>query len=95
MTHLHNNEANKFCQEVTSIRRGFKPQTLLIRDKESNKEKVLQRWYEYYERHFALQDWMDSDGGEDWTMSVQIAEPYVEPPDDVDMEMAISNLKNR
>jgi len=38
---------------------------------------------------------MDSDGGEDWTMSVQIAEPYVEPPDDVDMEMAISNLKNR
>jgi hypothetical protein len=38
---------------------------------------------------------MDSGGGEDWTMSVQIAEPYVEPPNGVDMEMAVSKLKNR
>jgi len=52
----------------------------------SNKEEVLQRLSEYYERHFALQDEMDSDGGEDLTMSIQIAEPYVEPPNDVNME---------
>jgi hypothetical protein len=93
-----NNEANKFYQEVGNIRKGFKPQTLLIRDKEgdivSNKEKVLQRWSEYYERHLALQDGTDSDGGEDWTMSIQIAKPYVAPPNDVDMEMAVSKLKN-
>ena len=31
----NNNEANKFYQEVSSIRKGFRPQTLLIRDKES------------------------------------------------------------
>ena len=41
-----------------SIRKGFKPQTLLIRDKEvtivSNKEEVLQMWSEYYEKHFEL-----------------------------------------
>jgi hypothetical protein len=38
-----NNEAKKFYQKVNSIRKGFKPQALLIRDKEryivSNKEK--------------------------------------------------------
>jgi len=27
-------------------------------------------------------------------MSVQTAEPYVEPPNDVDIEMAVSKLKN-
>jgi len=27
-------------------------------------------------------------------MCVQTAEPYVEPPDDVDIEMAISKLRN-
>jgi hypothetical protein len=40
----------------------------LIRDKEvnivSNKEKVLKRWSEYNEKHFELQDGMDSDCGE-------------------------------
>jgi len=54
------------------------------RDKEgntvSNKEKVLQRWSEYYEKHFELQDGMDSDNGEEWIMCVQTAEPYVETP---------------
>jgi len=94
----NNNEANKFYQEVSSIRKGFKPLTLLIRDKEgdivSNKEKVLQRQSECYERHFALQDGMDSDVGEDWTISIQTAELYVVPPNDVDMEMAVSKLKN-
>jgi hypothetical protein len=42
-----NNEASKFYQEVNSITKGFKLQTLPITDKEvnivSNKEKVLQR----------------------------------------------------
>jgi hypothetical protein len=49
-TAYNNNEAKKFYQEVNSIRKGFKTQTLLIRDKAgniiSNKEKVLQRWSE-------------------------------------------------
>jgi hypothetical protein len=27
----------------------------------------------------------DSESGEDWTMCVQTAEPYVEPPSDVDI----------
>jgi hypothetical protein len=46
----------------------------------NNKKKVLQRWSEYYEKHFELQDGMDSDNGEEWVMCVQTAEPYVEPP---------------
>ena len=41
----HNNEAKKIYQEVNSIRKEFKPQTLLIRDRQgnvvSNKEKVV------------------------------------------------------
>ena len=37
---------------------------------------------------------MDSDSGEELTMCVQTAEPYGEPPNDVDVEMAISKLKN-
>ena len=32
----NNNEAKKFYQEVNSIRKGFKPYTLLITDKEVN-----------------------------------------------------------
>ena len=32
----NNNEAKKFYQEVQSIRRGFKQETLLISDKEGN-----------------------------------------------------------
>ena len=46
-----NNEGKKFNQEMNSIRKGIKPQTLLIRDREgnivSNKEKIMQRWSEY------------------------------------------------
>jgi hypothetical protein len=83
---------------VNSVRKEFKPQTLIIKDKEGNtvrnKEEVLQMWFEYYEKHFELQDGTDSDSGEEWTTCVQTAEPYVEPPNDVDREMAISNLKN-
>jgi len=51
-------ESNCDKKESDSIRKGFKPQTLRIRDKEvtivSNKEKALQRWSEYYEKHFEL-----------------------------------------
>jgi hypothetical protein len=50
---------------VNSIRKGFKPPILLIRDKAgnivSNKEKVLQKWSEYYEKHFELEDGIDND----------------------------------
>ena len=42
-----NNETKKFYREVNSIRKGFKSQTFMIKDKEgktvSNKEKVLLR----------------------------------------------------
>ena len=83
---------------MNSITKGFKPQILLIRDKESNKvsnkEKVLKRRYEYYDRHFELQDGTDSDSREEWTMCVKTAETYVEPPNDVDIERAISKFKN-
>jgi hypothetical protein len=45
-TAYNNNEAKKFYQEMNSIRKRFKPQTLLIRHTEgnilSNKEKALQ-----------------------------------------------------
>jgi len=76
----------------------MKPQTLLIRDKEgkivSNKQKVLQTWSEYYKKHFELEDGMDNDSGEEWTKCVQIAKPYVEPPQDMDKEVAIRKLKH-
>jgi hypothetical protein len=51
-------------------------------------------WTEYYEKHFDPQDGTNSDSGEEWTMYVQTAELYVEPPNDVDREMAISNLQS-
>jgi len=42
----NNNEKKKKLSEFNSIRKGFKPQTVLVRDKEgtivSNKENVLQ-----------------------------------------------------
>jgi hypothetical protein len=47
--------------------------------------KVLQRWSEYYDKHFELQDGAGSGSGEEWTLCVQTAEPYVGPPNDVDM----------
>jgi hypothetical protein len=92
---FNNNKAQNFYQVENSIRKGFKPQTLLITDKEgnivSNKEKVLNRWFEYYEKHFELQDGKNNDSEEEWTMSLQTEEPNVEPPNDVDNEMAIIN----
>jgi hypothetical protein len=42
---------------------------------------------------FELQDGTDNDS-EEWIMCVQTAEPYVEPTNDVDTEMALSKLKN-
>jgi len=79
---------------VNIIRKEFKPHSLLITGKEgkivNNKGKVLQSSSEYNEQHFDLQD----DSGEVWTMCVPTAEPYVEPTNDADTEMAISKLKN-
>ena len=70
---------------MDSIRKEFKPQTLLVRNTEdnilSNKEKVLQRWYEY-EQHYVLQDGTASDSGEGWTMCVKAAGS----PKDIDIE---------
>ena len=94
----NNNEAKEFCQKLNSLRKRFKPQTLLISHMEgnivSNTEKVLQRWSEYYGKHFEHQDGTDSDSGEYWTMCIPTAEPYVEPPNDADIEMAMSKRKN-
>jgi len=71
---------------------------LLIRDEGgnivSNKDKVLQRWSEYYEQHFELQDGTDNESGEEWTMCIQTAEPYVEPPNDYIIVIVIIKLKN-
>jgi hypothetical protein len=94
----NNNEAKTFYQEVNSIIEEFKPQTLLIRGKEDNivrnKEKVLQKWSEYCEKHFELRDGTDSDSVEVWTLCIQAAEPYVEPPNVVYIAMAVGKLKN-
>ena len=82
---------------MNSIRKGFNPRTLLIKYKEgntvSNTEEVLQGWSEYCEMHFEMQAGTDKDSGEEWAMCVQTAEPYVGPSNDVDIDMAISNLK--
>jgi hypothetical protein len=66
----NNNEVKKFYHKVNSIKNVFKPQSVLItdRDKEGNmlskKEKVLQRLSAFYEKHFKLQGGTDSDNGE-------------------------------
>ena len=56
----NNIEAKKVYQECNIIRKGFKPQTLLLRDTEGNrvnkKKNILQRWSEYDEKDFELQD---------------------------------------
>ena len=79
----NNNEAKVFVQEVSIIRKLFNSQTLLIRNKTghivSNKEKVLQKLSEYYQKHFELQDGRESDDDKEWTKCVQTAEPYFEP----------------
>jgi len=63
----NNNEAKIFYQEVSSVRKGFNPQTLLIGNKTGHivryKEKIVHRWCEYYYMHFELQDGTDSDSG--------------------------------
>jgi len=74
----NNNEAKKCYQEMNSIRKGFKPQTLLPRNTEgnavNNKEMVKHRWSEYYEKQFELQDRTDNDSGEEWTTCIKTAE---------------------
>jgi len=80
----------EYCEKRTQTSNNYR---LEIR-KVCNKEKVLQRWSEYYEKHFELQEAMDNSSGEEWTMYVKTAEPYVEPPHYVDTDMAISKLKN-
>jgi hypothetical protein len=37
---------------------------------------------------------MGGDSGEELAMCIQTAEPYVEPPNDVDIQMEISKFKN-
>jgi hypothetical protein len=44
--------------------------------------------------HLELQDGTHNDSGEMWTMCVQIAERFVEPPNDVAKEMSITKFKN-
>ena len=69
----------------------------MIRDKDGNvlsdKENILQRWSECNEKHFEMQEGTYNGSGKEWTMSIQTAEPYIEPLKDVDTEMAIVNLK--
>ena len=55
-------------------------------------EKVLQRWSEYYEKHFELRGGTDNDGGEERTMCVGTAEQRVEPQNDADLELAINKV---
>jgi len=78
---------------MDSIIKGFKPQTLLVRNTEgnivSNKEEVLQRWYEYYEKHYELQDGTDNDSGKEWSMCLQTADSQK----DVDIEGEIRKFK--
>jgi hypothetical protein len=70
----------------------------MIRHKEGNvvsdKKNILQRWSEYNQKHFELQDGTYNGSGKEWKMSIQTAEPYVEPPKDVDTEMAMRKFKN-
>jgi hypothetical protein len=58
----NNNEANKFYQEVKSIRKGFTNFIKYRGNTVSKKGKVLQRWSEYFE-HFESQDGLDGDSG--------------------------------
>jgi hypothetical protein len=93
----YSSNAAKKCYHENSIRQGFKPETSLIVDKEGNikqQRKSSARWCDYYEKQFELQDGTDSDSKEEWTLCVQTAEPYVELPNGVDIEMAISKPKS-
>ena len=81
---------------MNSTREGFKPQTLLFREKEcqivSYKEKILHRLYGYYDKHWALQDGVHKDSLEECKILVQTVEQYIGPPSDVDIEMSVSYL---
>jgi hypothetical protein len=76
---------------VNNIRKGFKPQTLLIRDREgnivSNKERALTRWSEFYEKLFEWQNVSNSELVGEEAMCVQTAEPYIEQPTYIESEI--------
>ena len=74
----NNNEANKFQQEVKSIRKGFTNITKQRGNTVSNKGRVLQRWSEYSEKHFESQDGLDGYSAVVQTICIQTAEPYAE-----------------
>ena len=74
----NNKEANKFYQEVKSIRKGFINITKQSGNTVSNKGKVLQRWSEYFEKHSESQDGLDGDSGVVQAICIQTAEPYDE-----------------
>jgi hypothetical protein len=78
---------------VNKIRKGFKPQTLLIRDRErnivSNKERALRRWSELYERLFEWKNISNSELVGEEAMCVQTVEPYIEKPTYIEIEIAI------
>jgi hypothetical protein len=50
-------------------------------------------WSEYYTKHFELHDVTGNDSGEEWTVCVQTAQPYVGLPKDVDEQTKISKFK--
>jgi len=54
--------------------------------------KVLRSWSECYEGPFELQEKADNISEEEQTMCVPTAELYVDPPNGVDIERAISKL---
>jgi hypothetical protein len=97
-TAYSNKEAKNFCREVNNIRKGFKPQTLLIRDIEgnivSNKERALTRWSEFYEKFFEWQNVSNSGLVGEEVMCVQTAEPFIEQPTQIETEIATDKLKN-
>ena len=77
-------------KKMYTIRKGFKPQTLLIKHKEgkivSNKEKVLLGGLN--SKRSILNCKMEQ------TMSIQTTEPYAEPTNGADIQMVTGKLKN-
>ncbi|KAJ4429507.1 hypothetical protein ANN_21676 [Periplaneta americana] len=86
----NNQNARNFYKEVNYFKKGFKPQTKLIKNSKgeiiSNEAQALERWKEYYEDHFKLRNERES---EQMEQEVYTAEPLVEPPEMIDVEMAI------
>jgi len=64
-------------------------QTLMIRDKEgntvNNKEKVLERWSDYYEKHFELHDGTDNEVRKSGQCAYKL-QKHGEPPNYIDTD---------